>query len=65
MYQVFSRRWTVSKCGRPRRVCTVHDYASARRLCKARNTRLTAKESREGFKYEFAELGWYNDAFGR
>lgn len=64
MYQVFSRTWTAREVGRPRRVEVVDTIEQAREACERRNKKLTRKQKADGFKYEFAERGWYAEAFG-
>lgn len=60
-YQVFTRKPGKS----PRRVEIVATYEGAADYCKGRNAQRTARQIRERFFYEFANLAWYCKAFGR
>ena len=65
MYQIFSRTWTVEYCGRPRRIEMANTYHEAQDRCAIRNKRVSKKRKAAGFRYEFADAGWYQEAFGR
>ena len=58
-YQIFTRRRGKS----PRRVEIVNTQDEARAYCQPRNDAHTAKQCREDFFYEFANLAWYCEAF--
>ena len=64
-YQVFTRSWTMRRVGRPRRSHIVDTQDQARAFCGEKNAHLTAAQTRRGFKYEYANVGWYQEAFGR
>jgi hypothetical protein len=67
-YQIFTR--TSHRGGRPtpgsrpRRVCVVETFEEARAYCARENDRRSKVRVRDGFHHEFAELGWYGEAFG-
>lgn len=49
----------------PRRVEVVATQDAARDYCKPRNDARSARQRRDGFFYEYANLAWYVEAFGR
>jgi hypothetical protein len=67
-YQIFSRcshvGGEVTPDPHPRKVCVVDTIQGARAVCKARNDDRSRQEITDGFFYEFADLAWYEAAFG-
>lgn len=59
--QIFTR----SRGKSPRRVQVVYGAEAARAFCMPRNDARTTRQKRNGFFYEFANLAWYCEAFGR
>jgi hypothetical protein len=67
-YQIFSRSSHVGGHAtpdpHPRRVRVVDTIEEAREVCAERNDNRSTLERVDGFHYEFAELSWYEAAFG-
>ena len=62
--QVFTRRMRVHFVGRPRRFVVCDTDEAARDICTRGNARLSAKQRREGMRYEYMNLARYQEAFG-
>jgi len=65
LYQIFTRKTSLLTAGRPRRVKVVETPQEAIEYCTQQNEARTAKQKRERFFYEWANLPWYLEAFGR
>lgn len=60
-YQIFTR----SRGNNPRRSHIVATQDEARAYCMPRNEKRSARQRAAGFFYEYANLEWYSEAFGR
>lgn len=67
-YQIFTRASHVggkpTSGNKPRRFSVTTSAEDARSICTSLNAKRSRRQIEDGFHYEFADLGWFEQAFG-